>query len=118
MDIAVGVGRSVMQDIVGFSLAGLANRVIKSGFVPLGEKPGLQLSQVGLHGKVGLRKVDRFLQVQFLKSGFTDLADSMGGVFSILTDVSEGGPEHLQNQCSTSVRRMAYFLVDRGLTSA
>ena len=77
VDVAVGVGRPVVQDVGRLSQPRRANLVIEPGFVPLGQEPGLQLPQVGLHGKVGLGKVDRFLQIYV-----ADLADSIGVFFS------------------------------------
>ena len=61
VDIAVSVGRSVVQDIGGTARAGSASLLVNAGFGPMFQQLRLQLRQVGLHGKGGLRQVHRGL---------------------------------------------------------
>jgi predicted Fe-Mo cluster-binding NifX family protein len=51
---AVGVGRTVMENVGGAALAGLAQLGIKVQFGPPSEPKRLILGQIGLHWKGGL----------------------------------------------------------------
>ena len=57
VDGAVGVGRAVVEDVLGGSGAGGADLVIQMLFLPAFEACGLILRQIRLHGEGGLRQV-------------------------------------------------------------
>ena len=63
MDVAVGVRRTVMQNILGAARPRLANARIQVSALPVFEQLRFQSRQVRLHRKRGFGKVDRFLQV-------------------------------------------------------
>jgi len=63
VDIAVGVGGAVMEDIDGAPLRGLANLVVDPHLLPAPEHVRLFLGKIGLHGKRGLREIQRILVV-------------------------------------------------------
>ena len=52
-----------MQQIDGRALAGLANLLIEVHVLPCGQTRRLILRQVGLHGEIGLGKMQRSFQV-------------------------------------------------------
>jgi hypothetical protein len=98
VNVAVGVGRPVVQDVGGLSQPRRADLVIQAGFVPVGQQPGFQLAQVGLHGEIGLGQVNRFLQIHFLEICAGGFGRFHRGILLILTDIAGAGPENLQNQ--------------------
>ena|SRR3989338_813419 len=63
MDIAVGVGRPVVQDKSFLALGFIADLKIKAVLVPLFQKRGLALNEVGLHRKIRLRQIEGFLVI-------------------------------------------------------
>jgi hypothetical protein len=72
VDVAVGVGRAVVQDPQGPLGGGLAEAPIDVHLVPAGEHVRLELGKVGLHRERGLRKVERVLVVHRGKKRNTD----------------------------------------------
>ena len=69
------IGRAVMQHEERLALAGLQNSLVEVGFFPGGELFRLVLRQAGLHGKIGFRQVESFLQFEWfgheLRSGMS-----------------------------------------------
>ena len=63
VDIAVGIGRTVVEDPQGTIGRGLPNAAVDVHLVPAREHVGLELGQIGLHGKGSLRKVECVLVV-------------------------------------------------------
>ncbi len=63
MDVAVGVGRPVMQHVHGAAGASGANLRVKVLGVPAKQRLWLGLSQIRLHREIGLGKIDSFLYV-------------------------------------------------------
>ncbi len=63
MDVAVGVGRPVVEHERGPALAGLAQRRVEPRFLPASEPFRLRLGQVRLHREVGLREIEGRPQV-------------------------------------------------------
>ena len=59
MDIAVGVGRAVMQHIFRTSGGGGAKLVVKPHLLPAGNQFGLLLGQAAAHRKFGFRQIER-----------------------------------------------------------
>jgi len=66
MDMAVGIGRAVVQYIEGFGRPGCFNLSVKVFFIPADKDFRLTLIQVGLHRKVGKRQI----QGIFIVHGF------------------------------------------------
>ena len=65
VDVAVGVGRAVVQDI-GFPTGMVVQDfIINIGRFPFFQGLGLFLAELGFHGKVGARQVKRILPVHF-----------------------------------------------------
>src|SRR6185437_4925557 len=62
MDFAVSIWRSIVQQILRPTFAGLANALINADFAPEIEPLGLVLRQVRLHGEVGLRQIERVFE--------------------------------------------------------
>ena len=62
MDLAVGVRRTVVQQILRRVLARFANTLINADFLPQLEPFGLVLRQICLHGEVSLRQVQRVFE--------------------------------------------------------
>ncbi|EXI73959.1 MAG: hypothetical protein AW07_02097 [Candidatus Accumulibacter sp. SK-11] len=58
MDVAVGVGRSVVQDETWASLRHLADALVKTGFLPGGNPLGFAPWQVAAHRKRGVGEVE------------------------------------------------------------
>ncbi len=54
MDVAVGIGRPVMEHEFRPARARLAQATVEAGFLPLRQDLGLLLGQPGAHGKIGL----------------------------------------------------------------
>jgi hypothetical protein len=63
VDVAVGVGRAVVQDEAGTALAGGADPAVEVVLLPLRQPLRLGLRQVGLHGEVRPGQVQRRSQV-------------------------------------------------------
>ena len=63
VNVAVGVGRAVVQDILLAAGAGFTNGVIELVFFPFGEHFGLGGGKVRLHRKIGFGEVDRLFEV-------------------------------------------------------
>ena len=66
MNIAIGIGRAVMQHefLTAFGIS--AQLIIQADFRPMGEHIGLTLGQTGFHRKFGLRQVQRFAPVALI----------------------------------------------------
>ena len=67
VDGAISVRRAVVEDVARLAGAGLANLAVEVvplevRLLPRGEARGLVLRQVGLHGKAGLREIERGLE--------------------------------------------------------
>ena len=58
MDMSIGIGRTVMEDIFLLVLGGLPQLVINLFFLPLLEDDRFPFGQVGLHGKIGLWQIE------------------------------------------------------------
>jgi len=65
MDFAGGIGRPVMQNEQGLAFACFEDAVINIAPVPSFKLLGLILRQAGLHGKIGLREVERLFQFKW-----------------------------------------------------
>ena len=65
VDFPGGVGRAVMQDKERLAFAGFEDALVDVGAVPGFELLGLILGQTGLHGELGFRKVESFLQFEW-----------------------------------------------------
>jgi hypothetical protein len=63
VDVAVGIGRPVMEDEPGPALGGLAQPVIEVEPRPPRQELGLLLRQPGAHGEIGLRQEQGFAVV-------------------------------------------------------
>ena len=63
VDVAVGVGRAVVQDVLLAAGAGLANGLIEVVGFPFGEHFRLGGGKVGLHREIGFGEVDRLFEV-------------------------------------------------------
>ena len=63
MQIAIGVGRTVMQHIFRLALRALAQALIKAHFVPARDQLRFLLRKAGAHRKFGLRQIERFAPV-------------------------------------------------------
>jgi len=61
VDMAVGVGRAVVENVAGTAPALLAKPAVKPHLFPFLEDFGLFYGQVGPHGKIGSRQIERFL---------------------------------------------------------
>jgi hypothetical protein len=59
VDGAIGVGRTIVQNVLFCAFASLPYAVIKPHFFPPGKRFWLVLRQVGFHGKAGFRQVYR-----------------------------------------------------------
>ena len=57
VDMAVGVGGTVVEDVFRLFLAGFDQLFIEGHLLPLSEDFQLLLGQIGLHGEVGYRQV-------------------------------------------------------------
>ena len=64
MDGASGIGRAVVQDKQRQAFPSGEDAVVEAGFLPGGELLGLVLRETGLHGEIGLGKVERLLEFQ------------------------------------------------------
>ena len=60
MDVAIGVGRPVVEDEFRPPLPGLAQALIKLDLAPAGEQFRLLLRQAGAHRKIRLRQIEAF----------------------------------------------------------
>ncbi|MGY3355791.1 hypothetical protein ACVWZK_002454 [Bradyrhizobium sp. GM0.4] len=60
MDVAIGVGRAVMQHEFGAALGFLAELVVKADVVPVFQQLRLALRQAGPHREFGLRQEQGF----------------------------------------------------------
>jgi hypothetical protein len=69
VDVAVGVGRAVVEDELIPAFAALADLLIEALALPTRGNPRLLLWQPGLHRKVGARKEDRRAVVGFRRFG-------------------------------------------------
>ena len=58
VDVAIGVGRAVVEDELLAPGAGLAQLAVEVLLLPAGEDRRLLLRQAGLHREVGLRQED------------------------------------------------------------
>src|SRR5262249_47282888 len=56
MDVAVGVGRAVVQHELGPSMRGVAQALVHAELGPAGEDLRLLLRQAGTHREIGLRQ--------------------------------------------------------------
>ena len=63
VDVAVGVGGAVMEDVLPAAGAGGADGVIEPVFFPFGEEFRLSDGKVGLHREIGFGEVDRLFEV-------------------------------------------------------
>ena len=59
MDVAVGIGRAVMQHVFRASGGVLAQQLVEAHFLPAGHDLRLLLRQAGAHGEVGLWQIER-----------------------------------------------------------
>ena len=69
MEVAVGIGRAVVQDVFRTALALLSQRTVKVHRVPLADPFGLGLGQAGAHRKLGLRQEQRLGVVDAVRPG-------------------------------------------------
>ncbi len=60
MDVAVGVGRAVMQDEFALALRGLAQLAVEVFLLPARQQNRLALGQAGAHREFGLRQEQGF----------------------------------------------------------
>ena len=67
VDVAVGEGRAVMEDEFFRGLTGGLNPFIETAGLPFFEALRFARDEVGLHGKAGLRKVQRVFLVHLLR---------------------------------------------------
>jgi len=65
VDVAVGVGRTVVQDVGLAAGAAFQDALVDAGILPFFQHLGLFLAELGLHGKVGARQVQRIFPLQF-----------------------------------------------------
>ena len=73
MDVAVGVGRAVVQDEARPALRGLAQPAIEVDLVPSARRSSrLALRQAGAHREIGLRQEQRLGIVALLRGGGLD----------------------------------------------
>ena len=63
MDIAVGIRRPVMQDILGLAVVLLENGLVEIEFGPLAADNRLFLGQVCLHREIGLGQIQGLLVI-------------------------------------------------------
>ena len=61
MDVAVGVGRSIVEHVTGASGARRANLRVEAVGVPAGQHQRFALCQVGFHREIGLWEVNGLL---------------------------------------------------------
>jgi hypothetical protein len=59
VNLAVGIGRAVVQDELGTILANFAQLLVQANAVPALQDLRFALRQAGLHGEGGVRKVKR-----------------------------------------------------------
>ena len=59
VDVAIGVGRAIMQHEFGPTASGLAHELVEVHRLPAGEDLRLLLRQACAHGELGLRQVER-----------------------------------------------------------
>ena len=64
MDVAIGVGRAIVEDVHGSAGAGGSDLGVEAVVVPLGEHFGLGCWKVGLHGEVRAREVYGLLEIE------------------------------------------------------
>jgi hypothetical protein len=60
MDVAVGIGRAVVEHEARAALLDLAQALVEPDLVPAPQELRLALGKAGPHGKVGLRQEQRF----------------------------------------------------------
>ena len=58
VDVAIGIGRAIVEDELLAPPAGLAERVIEANRFPARGNARLLLGEAGLHGEIGLRQED------------------------------------------------------------
>ncbi len=58
MDVAIGIGRAVMQHEFFAPRRVLAQEAVEVHLLPAGDDLGLLLRETGAHGKLGLRQVE------------------------------------------------------------
>ena len=68
MDVTVGVGRAVVQDVARAPLARLAQLLIEPHLLPCPDHLRLPLGQVAAHGKLGLGQIQRVFVISHLHS--------------------------------------------------
>ncbi len=66
VDLAVGVGRAVVEDELRTAAPGVANAAVQPHFLPAGERLRLGRLKVCLHREVGTREVERVFPVRHL----------------------------------------------------
>jgi hypothetical protein len=66
VDIAVGIGRAVVEDELLGASAGLAQLLVEAFVLPARQDAGFLLGKAGLHGKIGLREEDSVSVVALL----------------------------------------------------
>ena len=64
VDRAIGIRRTIVQDVNRLPPVRLTNAVVDLGFLPVGEHFGLVLGQVRLHGEVGFGQIQRCFQIE------------------------------------------------------
>ena len=96
VDVAVGVGRSVVKDVRGSPLRFLADPVVDAHLIPAGQHLRLPFCQIGLHRKIGLRQIQCFLVIH-------EQNPSRCNLFKMGTNATTD-PRHFQESLSLSVR--------------
>jgi hypothetical protein len=57
MNMAVRIGRTIMEDIQRTTLTLLSQQIVKPHPFPFSQSLRFSLGKIGLHGKISLRKV-------------------------------------------------------------
>jgi len=63
MDVPVGIGRTIVEQIDRVVAAGLAQLLVEAVLLPAGQDLGLTLGQPPPHWKLGTRQIQGFLEV-------------------------------------------------------
>ena len=97
-DVAIGERRAVVQDELLVAGAGLLNLAVETGGLPFLETLGFARHQIGFHGKVGARQIERVFVVHRQSFKGAD-ATKRGTARQARQGTDRGGPGFASTYC-------------------
>ena len=91
VNLPVGVGRTVVKDVLRPARPRLANPRVQAHFLPSGQRLRLGGRQVGLHREVGPGQIERILPIGH---GYPDILDRRLGLGDVRHAVRAGRPRY------------------------